>query len=115
MILRKGQHFDYSINVPFFIRSIFFAYLAYLIRKLLLKFIICAKQIVGELLDNRLDIGFIGDFINEVQCLFLNLHIMVLKAISNGALMPLDSCIVYIDYFLKLQKRHISHIILSVH
>ena len=40
---------------------------------------------------------------------------MVLQAICDGLLVPLDCVVVDVNYLLELLESHISHVVLSVH
>lgn len=57
----------------------------------------------------------IGDFVNQIESLLLNLHVVVLQAVCDCLLMSLYSVVVDVYHFLQLLNSDIPHVILPVH
>jgi hypothetical protein len=100
--------------VPLLVWSILLADLADLVSQFFLELRFRAEEVVGELFDNRLDVGMVSDFVNEVERLLFNLDIMVLEAVGDGALVPLNSVVIDVNYFLELVKSNIPNVVFSV-
>jgi hypothetical protein len=100
--------------VPLLVWSILLADLADLVSQFFLELRFRAKEVVGELFDNRLDVGMVSDFVNEVERLLFNLDIMVLEAVGDGAFVPLNSVVIDVNYFLELVKSNIPNVVFSV-
>jgi hypothetical protein len=115
MSLRQGKNLNHGVNVPFFIGRILFADLANFVGKLLFEFAISAQQVICKLLHNRFDVGVVSDFIDEVQGLLLDLHVVVLQAVRNGALVALHRIVVDVNHLLQLLQSDISHVVFAVH
>lgn len=101
--------------MPLFVWGILLTYLTYLIRELLFELAIGIKKVVGQLLDNALDVGGIGDLVDEIQSLLLDLEIMVLQTVCDSALVSLNCAVVDVYHLLKLVEGHVSYIVLPVH
>lgn len=111
----KSEYSNDCINMPFFVWRIFLTDLTNLIRKLLLEFIISGEKIIGQLLDDGLNVCAVGNLIKKIKGLFLDLHIVVFETVGDGCFVSLNSVVVDVNDFLKLLEGDISNIVLPIH
>ena len=115
MSFSECENLNHSIDMPLLIGRILLANLANLVAQFLFEFIIGRQQVVGQLLDDTLDIRGICDFVNEIQGLFFYLHVMIFQTIGDRLFMSLDGIVVDVNYFLELLESHVTHVVFAVH
>lgn len=114
VVFTQSEHLDHRVNLPFPCGRVLLTNLANLVGQLLFEFCIGDQQVVEQLFHNGLDVGVVGNLVEQVEGLLLDDQVVVLKAVEHGLLVTRHRFVVNVHHLDQLLQSDVPHIVLFV-